>query len=197
MAAEYKKNMFRGVVVGVTRLADNHSFLIPQEGEDDESYNNTEYVQYKEYVDNGGEVLDAVADPIIYAGQDNKEYRVQTVGTTPTELLRIPLTTLTGYTAIVEVIGIDANNGVMKALTFRSVFKRLSGGALAVGNKVDLSNHQDSGAPATTAGVANWVITPSVSGNDALINVAGHTGRTINWFAFVTIRSFRPDGVGV
>jgi len=130
-----------------------------------------------------------------YAGQVNPIGRIQTVGTVSQELLRFPLITLTAYGALVEVYGIDSGNGVVKSLVFRSVFKRLSNGPSAVGARVDLASHQDSGAAATTAGVANWTIVPSLSGNDAVITVTGATGRTVDWFAFAEVRRFRPGGL--
>jgi len=156
---------------------------------------NADSLVLAKYLADGGQVLAADPPPTIYAGTTPLEARVQTSGTTPAELIRLPLTTLTIYGATVEVLGIDADNGVVKSLVFRSVFKRLNGGAQAVGPRVDIASHLDTGAAATTAGVANWTITPSLNTNDAVITVTGHTGRTVNWFAFVTIKRFGPGGL--
>lgn len=138
---------------------------------------------------------EAAVPPVVYAGREDIEPHVQTTGVAPVELIRLPLALVTVYSAMVELYAIDATNGVTKLWLFRSAFKRLNNGALAVGSRQDIVPPvADSGAAATTAGVANWAITLSLSGNDAVMSVTGHTGRTVDWFAFVTLRRFTPGG---
>ena len=144
------------------------------------------------------EVLPAPAPAVDYAGRDDLEHRVQTndgAGQTQ-ELIRLPLTTLTVYSAIVLLEAIDSGNGALVSWYCKFDFKRLNGGALSVGGRQDITApNREPGAAGTTAGVSNWNIAPSLSGNDAVISVTGQAGRTVDWFAFATVRRFRPGGL--
>jgi hypothetical protein len=147
-----------------------------------------------------GQVLPAAPPDVRYAGREDAEYKVQTSDASgqTVELLRLPLTTLTVYSAFVLLEAIDAGNGAVVSWYCKFDFKRLNGGALSVGGRQDLANpspNREPGASGTTAGVADWDITPSLSGNDAVISVTGKAGRTVNWFAFTEVRSFRPGGL--
>lgn len=140
----------------------------------------------------------APSDPIEYTGLRESEWATTTanapVGLSQV-LIRLPLDLQTGYMAEVDVVGIDRANGVMKRLLFTSVFKRLNAGGLAVGARQDLAAREDTGAAATTSGVASWTVVPSIDGNDAIVTVAGAAGRTVDWFGFVAMRRFRPGGI--
>lgn len=145
-----------------------------------------------------GQVLPADPPAVRYAGREELEYRAQTsdaAGQTQ-ELLRLPLTTLTVYSAIVLLEAIDAGNGALVSWYAKFDFKRLNGGALAVGPRQDIvTPNREPGTAGTTAGVASWNVTPALIGNDAVISVAGQGGRIVDWFAFALVRRFRPGGM--
>ncbi len=129
---------------------------------------------------------------IVYAGHLMIEARVTTTGVTPAELFRRPLSPLTGYAAMVHLVGIDSGNGNMRYIRATIAAKRLSGDAILVpvnGGALAgvLADHRDG-----NAGV--WTITPSVSGNDFIITVVGAAARTVNWFCRVEVDSFTPGG---
>lgn len=195
MPAAYRHYAFNGIVIGATRLADGVSFLIPTGGEsvNDRRYDSEEYRRYRAETADGMTNVDTAAPPpVAYAGQQTIENRVTTTGTAPAELFRATLSPLTGYTAIVHLVGIDGGNGNMRYIRATIAAKRLSNGASLV-NDVGgtaarvLADHRDGAA-------GTWAITPSVSGNDFVITVVGAAGRTVNWFIRLTFDSFTPGG---
>lgn len=155
---------------------------------------NADYERYLSDVDGGATVLPADPEPLVYGGTSRVEARIRTTDATPTELFRRSLLTLSEYEAEFKLRGIDAVNGSVRRIRADVVAKRLNGGALMVGAPIVIANHQDTGAAATTSGVANWAITASVSGVDFVITVTGAAGRTIDWMLSGVVESFTPGG---
>jgi hypothetical protein len=112
--------------------------------------------------------------PLVFTEDTRIAGSVRTTDATPTEVYRLPLLPLTGYTGVVVLIGVDTGNGAVRVIRASFAVKRLGGGALAVGAPVVLASHADAGA-------TTWQIAASVGGNDALVTVTGAAGRTIDW----------------
>lgn len=129
----------------------------------------------------------ATAAAIVYSGTVPVSARVRTTDATVTEVYRRTLTSLTGYAAVLTLLGVDAGNGAVRMILASIVAKRLGNGASLVGAPVVLANHADTGTAA-------WVITASVSGNDFVITCTGAAGRTIDWLLSGDVRSFTPGG---
>jgi hypothetical protein len=114
--------------------------------------------------------------------------KITSIGVAPTEIYRVSLVQLTGYSIYVTVIGVDRGNGNVKKQTGDFTLKRLNAGPLLVGQTLNLP-HQDAGAAA-------WVISPtfdvSKGKNDGVISVVGAAGRTIDWFVSGTMVRFTP-----
>lgn len=125
--------------------------------------------------------------PIVYAGESAMRGRLRTTDATPTELYRATLAPLTGYAAILDLLGVDAGNGAIRRIRASIVAKRLNNGALLVGAPVVIANHADTGT-------ASWAIAASVSGNDFLVTVAGAAGRNVDWLLSGDVQSFTPGG---
>jgi hypothetical protein len=127
---------------------------------------------------------------LVYAEGIRIDGRVRTTDATPTEVYRLTLLPLTGYTGTVVLIGVDTTSpggGAIRVIRASFAVKRLNGGALAVGAPVVLASHADAGA-------TSWQITPFVSGNDAGVTVTGAAGRTIDWSLTGEMTSFTPAG---
>lgn len=200
MAITYQKVAFNGAVVAVNRLVDgvfDRSFQIPPVGSDQTvlaAYRKDEdFQRYEAEVAAGVTVLDPPA-VVTYSGELQMIGRLRTTDATPTEVYRRTLAQLTGYRAIATLLAVDAGNGVVRMIHASIVAKRLNNGAALVGTPVVIANHQDSGAAATTSGVAGWAITASASGNDFVITVTGAAGRTIDWLLDGRVVSFTPSG---
>lgn len=131
----------------------------------------------------------ATADPppLTYAGSLPVESRIRTTDATVTEVYRRTLAPLTGYAAILNLLGVDAGNGAVRMIRASIVAKRLGGSALLVGAPVVLANHADVAA-------STWAITAAVGGNDVVISVTGAAGRTIDWLLSGDVHSFTPAG---
>lgn len=155
---------------------------------------NADYVAYLAWLAEGNTPDPADPPPLVYGGTSRVGARIRTTDATPAELFRRSLSTLSEYEAEFKLRGIDAVNGSVRRIRADVVAKRLNGGALMVGAPVVLANHQDTGAAATTSGVANWAITASVSGVDFVITVTGAAGRTIDWMLSGVVESFTPGG---
>lgn len=131
--------------------------------------------------------------PVVYTGQQTIERRETTTGTTPAELVRLTLAPLTAYRAAVDLFAVDAGNGNVRYLHATLVAKRLNNGAILVPNAggqmaTVMCDHRDGAA-------GSWAITPSVSGTDFVVTVAGASGRTVSWFVRFVVDSFSPGGV--
>lgn len=133
------------------------------------------------------EATAAVAAAIVYAASATVDRRVRTTDATPTEVYRRTLALLTGYAAVLNLLGVDAGNGAVRMIRASIVAKRLSNGAVLVGTPVVLANHQDAAATA-------WAITAAASGNDFVVTCTGAAGRTIDWLLSGEIRAFTPGG---
>lgn len=164
---------------GLLRLADGVS-IPPDE-------RNTDYRQALAEIAAGATVADADPDPIVYGGRLVISERIRTTNAAPAELYRATLAPLTGYRALLNLLGVDAGNGALRSITASVVAKRLNNGAVLVGAPVLLANHQDAAASA-------WDITPSVAGNDFVITVTGAAGRNIDWLLDGSVNSFTPGG---
>jgi len=130
--------------------------------------------------------------PVVYAGQRIHEARVSTTGVTPKDLFRQDLAPLTGYTARVDVQGIDRANGNMRSIRASIVVKRLNAGAVIVpvtgGALFGLqSDHRDGAG-------GSWTVTPAADGNALVITVVGAASRTVDWFCRLSVDSFAPSG---
>jgi hypothetical protein len=119
----------------------------------------------------------------------------RTTDATVTEIYRATLAPLTLYRARLELLGIDAGNGVARYLEATVIVKRLGAGALLVGTPAVTVDKQDTGGAAVTSGVASWAIAASVTGNDLTITVAGAAGRSVDWFLAGPVVSFTPAGI--
>jgi hypothetical protein len=142
---------------------------------------------YAAWLAAGNTPAPAVPAPLVYASSTPVEGRVRTTDATPTEVYRRTLAPLTGYAAILGLLGVDAGNGAVRMIRASVVAKRLGSGAVLVGAPVVIANHQDTGA-------ATWAIAATVSGNDVVISVTGAAGRTIDWLLNGEVRSFTPAG---
>lgn len=125
--------------------------------------------------------------PKIYFERTELKSSVRTVGTTPGTVFRATLHRLTGYTAALTLIGVDAGNGVVKVVRAVVSVKRLNAGAVLISPPTVLSTHADTGAE-------SWAIAASVSGNDFLITVTGAANRTIDWQLSGEVINFTPGG---
>jgi hypothetical protein len=128
-----------------------------------------------------------IPDLVIFTEDVRLVGRVRTTDATPTEVYRLTLLPLTGYTGQVAVIGVDTGNGAVRVIRASFAVKRLNGGALAVGAPVVIASHADAGATA-------WQIAASVSGNDALVTVSGAAGRVVDWSCTGVMTVFTPSG---
>lgn len=149
---------------------------------------NADYRDYLAWVAAGNTADPADPPPIRYGGEQRLESRVTTTGTTPAELFRATLATLTAYSALVHLVGVDNGNGAVRVIRATVVAKRLQNGALLVGTPAVLANHADTGA-------TSWTIAASVAGNDFVITVTGASGRTVDWFCRLEVDSFAPGGL--
>lgn len=129
----------------------------------------------------------AAAAAIVYRDGLVIDRRLRTTNATPAELWRATLAQRTGYRASLTLIAVDAGNGAVRTIEARVTAKRLTNGALLVGQPVVVSDHQDSGTAA-------WAITAGVAGNDFVITVTGAAGRNIDWLLSGEVVSFTPGG---
>lgn len=134
-----------------------------------------------------GEVLPADPPPLVFTTDIRLLSRIRTTDATPTELIRSPLASMTGYRAKLNLLAVDAGNGALRFIEASIVAKRLAGAAILVGTPVIIANHQDAGA-------ATWVIAASVSGNDFIVTVTGAAGRSVDWSLEGSVLSFTPGG---
>lgn len=157
---------------------------IPSAGEESHPL----YLKYLADVADGATVLPADPAPIVYAAERAFGGKVRTTDATATEILRLALAPMTGYAAVVTMIGVDAGNGAVKVIRASLAAKRLGGGALAIGAPVVIAQHADAGA-------STWVTAAAASGNDYVITVAGAAGRTVDWSLMGTVARFGPSGL--
>jgi hypothetical protein len=119
--------------------------------------------------------------------------RVRTPDATLTEIIRIPLAPLSGYAATLQLIAVDAGNGVIWRYHADVTCKRLSAGAIVEGIDT-ITNRRTGGAPAATSNVAAWTATAVASGNDVVISVQGAAGRSVDWYLSGLVIQFTPAG---
>lgn len=149
---------------------------------------NADWLEFLAWDAQPGNTPDAAdPPPVVYSGQRSLDARLRTTNATATELYRATLAALTGYRAALTLIAVDAGNGAVRTIEARITAKRLAGGAVLVGSVAVVADQQD-------AGTASWTITPSVSGNDFVITVAGAAGRNIDWLLSGHVTSFTPGG---
>lgn len=148
---------------------------------------NADYQNYLAWVADGNAADPPLAAPLRYDEDGKLQGRVTTSNATATELLRATLPLMTGYLAHLRLIGVDLGNGALYALQGYVTVKRLSGGAIIVG--------QDIGTPMRdTPATDTWAVTNVISGNDYIIRVTGAAGRNISWSVNGTYISFSPNG---
>lgn len=172
----YKLTRFGGVIL---RLADGMS--IPPDAA------NADYQQYLAWVAAGNTAQAADPAPLVYRDGLAIRERLRTTNATPAALYRATLAQRTGYRASLTLIAVDAGNGAVRTIEARVTAKRLTNGALLVGQPVVVADQQDSGT-------ASWGIAASVSGNDFVITVTGAAGRNIDWALSGDVVSFTPGG---
>jgi hypothetical protein len=143
--------------------------------------------QYRAWLDQGNTPDPADPRPVVYSGTLAADVRVRTTDATPAEVYRRTLAPLTGYAAVLNLLGVDAGNGAVRMIRASIVAKRIGAGAVLVGAPVVIANHADAGA-------TTWAIAATASGNDFVVTVTGATGRTIDWLLSGGIRSFTPGG---
>ena len=128
--------------------------------------------------------------PIQWTDDQAFRKKTSTVGTTPTEIYRVELLQLTGYSINVTVIGVDRNGGAVKKVTGDFTIKRLNAAPILVGETIN-PPHQD-----TAAGT--WKIDRSfVTDNGkhyGVIWVVGAATRTIDWLVKGEMFRFTPSG---
>lgn len=163
----------------VLRLADGAS--IPPDP------SNADYQEYLRWVAAGNAAQPADPAPLVYDDGLTIRARLRTTNATPAELYRATLAQRTGYRASLTLIAVDAGNGAVRTIEARITAKRLTNGALLVGQPVVVADHQDSGTAA-------WGIGASVSGTDFLVTVTGASGRNIDWALAGEVVSFTPGG---
>lgn len=135
----------------------------------------------------GNDPLPADPPPLVFTENGQISGSVRTTDATPTEVYRLALLPLTGYTGTVVLIGVDTGNGAVRVIRASFAVKRLNAGALSVGTPVVIASHADAAA-------STWQIAASVSGDDALVTVTGAAGRTIDWSLSGEMTSFTPAG---
>lgn len=163
----------------ITRLADGAS-IPPDQA-------NADYQDYLAWVLAGNAATPADPAPLVYDDGLTIRARLRTTNATPAELYRATLAQRTGYRASLTLIAVDAGNGAVRTIEARITAKRLTNGALLVGQPVVVADHQD-------AGTAAWGIGASVSGTDFLVTVTGAGGRNIDWLLSGDVVSFTPGG---
>jgi hypothetical protein len=114
---------------------------------------------------------------------------VSTTDATPKEIYRLTLAVQTGYVGDLLLIGVDRGNGNIRVLQASFAVKRLNGGAIGVGTPALIVTPRQ-----TDAGVT-WTASATLSGNDAIVQVIGAAGRTIDWNLTGDLTSFTPAGV--
>ncbi len=148
---------------------------------------NRNYQEYLAWVADGNAATPADPAPLVYDDGLTIRARLRTTNATPAELYRATLAQRTGYRANLTLIAVDAGNGAVRTIEARITAKRLTNGALLVGQPVVVADHQD-------AGTAAWGIGASVSGTDFLVTVTGAGGRNIDWLLSGDVVSFTPGG---
>lgn len=142
---------------------------------------------YRVWLDAGNTPDPADPPPVAYAASLAADARIRTTDATPAEVYRRTLAQLTGYAAVLTLLGVDAGNGAVRMIRASIVAKRLANGAALVGTPVVIANHTDTGT-------ATWAITAAANGNDFVVTVTGAVGRTIDWLLSGDVRSFTPGG---
>lgn len=148
---------------------------------------NADYRDYLAWVAAGNTAQPADPAPLAYSEGLAIRERVRTTNATPAELYRATLAQRTGYRASLTLIAVDAGNGAVRTIEARVTAKRLTNGALLVGQPVVVADQQDTGT-------ATWGIGASVSGADFLVTVTGAAGRNIDWLLSGDVVSFTPGG---
>lgn len=117
--------------------------------------------------------------------------RTQSVGITPTEIYRVELLQLTGYSINVTVMGVDNGNGAIKKQTGDYTLERLNAAPILIGETLS--------TPHQSAAASTWKIDRSfVTENGktyGVITVTGAAGRTIDWLVKGTMFYFTPQVV--
>lgn len=131
----------------------------------------------------------STANPIHWSEDARFQKRTTSVGITPTEIYRVPLMQLTGYSITVTVIGVDRGNGNIKKVSGDYTIKRLNAAPILVGESIPIS-HQDTAA-------ATWKIDRSFLAENGttygVISVIGAAGRTIDWVVRGMMFRFSPN----
>ncbi len=148
---------------------------------------NADYQEYQRWVEAGNTAQPADPAPLVYRDGLSVDQRLRTTNATPAELWRATLAQRTGYRASLTLIAVDAGNGAVRTIEARITAKRLTNGALLVGQPVVVADQQDSGT-------SSWGITANVSGNDFVVTVTGASGRNIDWLLSGDVVSFTPGG---
>ena len=192
MARTYQQISVDGVVRQVARLEDGGAttFGVPVVGMTPGELRDVESTaEYQEYLAAGGTIvsLPPIPSPLVYSRLRPVSERRRTADATPAEIWRATLAPMTGYRALLMLLGVDVANGNLRQITASVVAKRLANGAVLVGTPVVIANHQDAGA-------STWAIAAFVTGNDIVITVAGAAGRPIDWSLAGDIFSFTPGG---
>jgi hypothetical protein len=150
----------------------------------------------QEYLDwlAAGNTPDPPTPPaLVFSEAQNLQAKIRTTDAAATQLARWTLSTLTGYDVELRLLAVDAANGVMKKIVADLTLERLNGGAILIGQTV-LASHQSTGGQASISGVANWVVSASISGNDVVITVIGAAGRTVDWLVNGRYATYVPAG---
>lgn len=114
--------------------------------------------------------------------------RLRTTDGAGHEIWRLTLDTRVGCFAIASVIAVDSGNGNVYTQRFAFSIKRLNGAAILIGAQSITPAMQD-------VGTTTWSVVALVSGNDFVVNVAGATGRTIDWMVRGEMTRFGPNGL--
>jgi hypothetical protein len=177
--AQYRLGRFGTVI----RQTDNSS--IPADP------GNLDRQTYLNWLAQGNTPDPVIPDPIVFADRLQASGKVRTTAAAAVEIWRLTLAPTTGYAGDFVVIGVDAGNGAVRIVRVSVAVKRLAAGALGIGAPavVVLANHADTGTT-TWGGVA-----ASLSGNDAIVTVAGLAGRTIDWSLSGQMTRFAPGGL--
>lgn len=149
---------------------------------------NRDYRDFLAWVAVGNTPDPADPAPIVYSGSRDIRAKLRTTDATPTVMYQATLQALSGYRALITLLGVDAGNGAIRHIMAAIVVKRLSGVAIMVGTPAILANHADTAA-------STWAVGATVTGNDFRITVTGAAGRDIDWLMQGDVLQFGPEGI--